>query len=358
MGFEGFELKKFVQYQKPQADMLIALSLPLTAGVYNFGWRVLLVTVFSMLAAWAAEYAFTRLEGKPVTTAGLVTGALLALILPPNVPFWQVGVGSVFSIVFGKMVFGGFGRNVFNPAMVGRCFLYICFPATIAAAWYVPFQEGPAGFIRYSPVQKNQEADVSMFALDGTTSATTFAGTKRLNHEARAALAAGKPERYQKAVAAFSAIDVKRLFFGNESGSMGETSALLILVSVAFLIYRGVVTVSLCLGPLLGMLLGKVFMLMIGADVMPFGHSYLINVFGGGTMFAIVFMTTEPISAPSHWLAKWGYGTLIGFLAVLIRVMSSFNAGFMFSILLGNMFAPLLDLAAEAWDKSRKAVTA
>lgn len=351
------DLKPYLQYQKPQVDMLAALSLPLIAGVFQFGWRVLLSSLFAMLVSWITEYLFTRKEGKPATSAGLVTGLILALIVPPNVPFWQIGVGCVFAIVFGKMVFGGFGRNVFNPAMVGRCFLYICFPATLAASWYVPHTGGAAGFLQYTTTKKVLEADASMYHLDGVTSATTLTGVKRLNIDARRLKEKGDLSGFQKATEACDAISLRPLFLGTCNGSVGETSALLILVSLVFLLIRKVVSISLVLSPLLGITLAKVFTTTIGADVLPFQQSLLISILGGGTLFAVVFMTTEPISAPINEKARWAYGLLIGFFGGIIRSMSAFNAGLMFAILLGNMFGPLIEIGIETLEKRGKEKT-
>jgi len=350
----NLDLKTYIQYQKPQVDMLTALSLPLLAGIHQFGWRVLLTCIFAMLVCWITEYVFTRKEGKPATTAGLVTGLILALIIPPNVPFWQIGVGCGFSIVFGKMVFGGFGRNVFNPAMVGRCFLYICFPATLAASWYVPHPDGPTGFLQYTTTKKTIEADASKYHLDGVTSATTFAGVKRLNIEARRLKESGDQDGFRKASQACDAVPLTPLFLGTCNGSVGETSALLILVSLAFLIVRKVVAVSLVLSPLLGIVIAKIFTTAIGADVLPFTQSLLIAILGGGTMFAVAFMTTEPITAPTNEKARWVYGLLIGFFGGIIRSMSAFNAGLMFALLLGNMFGPLIEIGIETLEKRGK----
>jgi Na+-transporting NADH:ubiquinone oxidoreductase subunit B len=356
MSFSEVFWKKYVQYQKPQADLLLATCLPLAAGVYNFGWRVLLCALIGMGTAWLAEYAFTRLDGKPVSTAGLVTGMLSALILPPNIPFWQIAVGCAFAVVFGKMVFGGFGKNVFNPAMVGRCFLYICFPATMAASWFVPHTEGFAGLGQYSTTKKVMEADLSLNDIDGITSATTLTAVKRLNITARQEKEAGNFSQFQQRIDSFGRISLRRLFLGNINGCMGETSALMILIALAFLIYRKVVAVPLVIAPLLGMAFAKLFTGAIGADVLPLGQGLLINYLGGGTMFAVVFMTTEPISAPLNPKARWLYGILIGFLGSLIRSMSAFNAGLMFAILLGNMFGPLLEIGCEAFDKRGREV--
>ncbi|MDN5279407.1 MAG: hypothetical protein PWR01_3372, partial [Clostridiales bacterium] len=340
-------LKQYVQYQKPQINMLIALCFPLLGAIYNFGWRAAAYTAVSMFTCWLAEYLFTRREKKPASAAALVTGMLLALISPPNVPFWQVIVGGIFCIIFGKMVFGGFGKNIFNPAMVGRCFLYICFPATLAATWYAPFQGGAAGFAQYTPdlVQaRTADVDSSLFRIDAVTSATTLSTVKKLHIYYREALAQNRKDDAQKALDSFNNVPLKKLFVGNINGSMGETSIILVGLGLIWLLYNKVIFIPLLIGPFIGMLIAKLFLHLAGLDSFPLGQSLLINLFAGGTMFAATFMITEPISAPVNNKARWIYASLIGFLATIIRSLSAFNAGFMFAILLGNTFGPLIEI--------------
>lgn len=347
-------LKQFVQYQKPQINMLIALSLPLLGAVYNFGWRSAVYVFFTMFCCWLAEYLFTRREGKPASAASLVTGALLGLISPANVPFWQIAVGSFFCMIFGKMAFGGFGKNVFNPAMVGRCFLYVSFPAALAASWYVPFQGGAAGFAAYQPTVKTADVQTSMFNIDAVTSATTLTAVKKLNSFRRESLAANHSADAQKALDSFENISLSKLFIGNTNGSLGETSTILILLAMAFLIYHKVLFMPLLIGPFIGILLSKVLLHFFGLDTLPLVKSFMVNIFAGGTFFAAVFMITEPISAPMNNKARWIYSILIGFLATIIRSLSAFNAGFMFAILLGNTFGPLIEIGITGYEKRKK----
>ena len=349
--------KQYVQYQKPQINMLIALCFPLLGAIYNFGWRSAVYAAFSMFCCWGTEYWFTRREGKPASAAALVTGLLLALISPPNVPFWQIAVGGIFCMVFGKMVFGGFGKNMFNPAMVGRCFLYICFPAALAATWYAPFQGGAAGFARYAPdlVQsRTADVDSSLFNIDAVTSATTLTSVKKLHAFYREANMRNDASAAEKALASFNNISLSKLFVGNINGSLGETSTILILIGMAWLLYNKVLFIPLLIGPFLGMMLAKLFLHVAGLESFPLMQSFLINIFAGGTFFAVTFMVTEPISAPLNNRARWVYAGLIGFLATIIRSLSAFNAGFMFAVLLGNTFGPLIDIGFTEWEKKQK----
>ncbi len=346
--------KRYVQYQKPQARILLAACMPMLAGIYNFGWRVLAVVAVSALTCWATEFAFTRRDGKPATMAAFVSAMLLALILPPNIPFWQVVVGAVFAMVFGKMVFGGFGKNIFNPAMTGRCFLYICFPAVMTAGWYAPFTEGAGGFRHWTTTQEVRYVEESRGDIDAVTSATVLTATKALAIEARQAKAEGDDAAYEAAVRDYRDVPLGRLFLGNINGSMGETSALLILVALAYLLFRGVVAKPLVFGLVIGAVAGKLFLKAVGVDVMPLGHGLAISFLGGGTLFLMTFMVTEPVSAPTKAPARWVYAGLVGFLGMIIRTMSAFNAGFMFALLLGNMFAPILDIAWTEYAAWRK----
>lgn len=250
-----------------------------------------------------------------------------------------------------------FIENVFNPAMVGRCFLYICFPVTMAASWFVPFQGGIAGFARYTPdinTMRTADIDSSMFNIDGVTSATTLSATKKLGQFYRSAVAKGKEVDQQKALDSYKSVSLAKLFMGNINGSVGETSALLILIALAYLIYNKVLFIPLVVGPIIGLFIGKLLLLGLGYEPFPFLHSFLVNIFAGGTFFAATFMITEPITAPMNKKARWTYAILIGFLAAIIRSLSTFNAGFMFAILLGNTFGPLIEIGFTEWDNRAK----
>jgi Na+-transporting NADH:ubiquinone oxidoreductase subunit B len=347
---------KWIQHQKPMANMLLALILPGAMGVYTFGWRVAAVVALSCAVCYFVEWLFVRRQNKPVTLSAMVTGVLLALVLPPNVPFWMVVVGAAFCMVFGKMVFGGFGKNVFNPAMVGRCFLYISFPVAITGTWFGP-ADGPAG--GFAAWTTRQKVTTLAEAPDAISSATPLTAAKRLNAEvvaanrgdADAALEMGPAEAAEH----FDAIPALPLLTGQIGGSMGETSAIAILLALAYLLWRKTVQVSLVAGPALGMAAGVVVLSLTGENALPVSRSLLLNFLGGGTLFAITFMTTEPVSAPMDKRAKWIYGILIGVFAAVIRTMSVFNAGLMFSILLGNTFGPIIDHCCKEYADWRKA---
>jgi len=347
-------LDRYLQPQRPMAAMLGALSLPALAAVWNFGWHAAALVALCMFTCWAVEYAFTRKEGKPASLAALVTGALLALTLPPGFPWWMAALGSAFCLLFGKMAFGGFGRNVFNPAILGRCALYVGFPVAMTGAWVAPFtaeRDGmAAGFVRWAPLEsaRCRTVESSVAAPDIVGGATALTTVKRLNGVAREARAPGAPPPDFDPGAAFASIPVWRLVAGNHNGCLGETSAVAILLGLAWLIRAKAVLLPLFLSPLLGVLLGKGLLHLAGVEVLPFGQGLLVALFGGGTLFACAFMVTEPVTAPTDQAARWIYGLWIGLLATLIRSLSIWNAGFMFSILIGNACVPLIETAVAA----------
>ncbi len=379
-------MKKLIQYQKPMANMLIAL-MPITLwAIYNFGWRALALVAICNLCCFLGEYAFTSREGKPVSMATFVTGTLLALVCPPTLPFFYAAAGSFFAIVFGKMVFGGFGRNIFNPALVGRCFLYITFAQTMTSVWVAPIDDTIyGGFAAWENPPRQEEADPQtgeprtvpanqpeIFQMpptpgvdvDTVTSATVLTGTKKLNQTMRQtrAVMEGRAERpaydvqeaFQASRKAVKSVGIGRIFLGRISGSTGETGSLLILLALAFLIWRKTVNTALVVAPVIGMVATATVFRIAGLVEVPWENAIGINLFGGGTMFAVVFMTTEPVSAPMKPRARWIYGLLIGFLGVVIRTLSAFNAGLMFAILLGNAFGPIIEIASDGYDKWRK----
>ena len=351
--------KRLLQVQRPMAAVLTACTLPALMGVYTFGWRVLAVVAVCNLCCFLGEYAFVRRVGRPVSMAALVTGTLLALILPPNIPFWMAALGSPFAIVFGKMVFGGFGKNIFNPAMVGRCFLYVTFPLFLTSSWYGPIDGPAAGLLRWTAGAESEPVrEVAVppsLEVEGVTGATPLAAIKRLNAAGVEARRDGRSAELRLVRDASRSLSLWRLLSGRMSGSQGETCALAILAAFAYLLYRKAVIWQLAVSPVLGMVAGWFVLRACGADVLPLGVVVTTNLFAGGGLFAFVFMTTEPVSAPTNKLARWLYGGLIGFLGAIIRSLSIFNAGLMFAILLANMFGPLIEIGCTSFESWRKA---
>lgn len=297
-------MKKIILRQKMMDKVLWALT-PLTIfSIFLFGWRVLAVIAVSNLFAFITEYMFVRKKKvAKVSSAAFVTATLLALSLPPTIPFWIVAVGSIIAIGFGKMVFGGFGMNIFNPAIVGRTFIYISFPNAMTINWLKPFSTFPGGFTAWL---NNQFI----------TSATPM-----INYNNSGSLG-----------------DLKDLFFGTIAGSMGETSALIIILAGLYLIFtktakwQGIVAFLLSSG------LFTFFFYQ--ANPLPF-------LLSGGAMFGAIFMITDPVSSPKGKEALWIYGFLVGFLTLLIRRYALFTEGFMFAILIANTFMPIIEVGIK-----------
>lgn len=288
------------------------------ASVYFFGWRALLLTLWVSFLGIITEWLFVKNTTKKVSEAVIVTSILFTLTLPPGTPYWVAGLGIIFGIVFGKMVFGGFGRNVFNPALVARAFVYVCFPSPLTSQWYSPTKSLLGGFSSYL----SEPIDV----LAQSTPMLIFRGSGNM-------------------------VSYSRLLLGNISGSLGETSALLIILAGAYLIY----TKTAAWENMLSMIIGFVSMSSVlhysGIGRIP---NPLFGILSGGFLFAAVFMITDPISSPKTKEGKWLYGLIIGMVTVIIRGFAVFAGGVMFAILIGNTFAPIIDEGFKYYNKTKK----
>jgi len=297
--------------------VLYALLPVLLFSIYLFGWRVLFVVLVSNLMAYLTEYLFVRNKknGK-VSMAVFVTGTLLAMTLPPTIPFWIAAVGAIIAILFGKMVFGGFGLNVFNPAIVGRTFIYISFPQQMTVTWLNSYtvNDFPGGLIRWTaePAMRTSATILGQIRHSGTTD--------------------------------FSFMNA---FLGFIPGSVGETSAFLILLAGIYLI----LTKTAKWQPMVATTLS-----LLACNWIFFPHqSPLFNIVTGGAMFGVVFMTTDPVSQAKGKVAIWIYGILIGFLTVFIRRFSLFFEGMMFAILLTNAFMPIIEYLIDQFINKKPA---
>jgi len=317
MKFKDFRIpKKPFQMQKVMLRVCYALMPIALASVYFFGWRSLCLMVLTFVFGIAAEAIFNFRHGKPVTSAVFVTCFIFSLSLPPTLPFWMAVMGILFGVIFGKMIFGGFGQNVFNPAMVGRCFLYITFPTQMTNTWVTPLWGGIAGLGAWSP------------STDAITTATPLI-----------ALRGGE------------SIHLQKLFFGNIAGSLGETSAILILLGGAYIIYRKAAPWRLAVSCLLGGIVLSTVLHWAGA---PTVASPISLVFAGSFLFGTVFVVTEPISGAKTKPGQWIYGFMIGGLTMVLRGFSNFSEGIMFAVLLMNAFVPILDQTVRQIQTSGK----
>lgn len=260
------------------------------------------ITTLAVGGIW--EVLFATVRGHEVNEGFLVSSMLYTLIMPPDMPLWQVALGISFGIVIGKEVFGGTGKNFLNPALTGRAFLYFAYPASITgdSVWVV---------------------------VDGFTAATP------LGLAANGGLEAVYAAHYSWA----------QTFFGFEPGCLGETSTLAILIGAAFLLYTRVASYRIMAGVFLGMVATSVLFNTIGSDTNPmFALPWYWHLTLGGFAFGMVFMATDPVSAAMTNTGRWIFGVLVGVMTVLIRVVNpAFPEGIMLAILFSNMFAPIID---------------
>ena len=288
----------------------------LVSNLYHGALYFVPIYLVSVLAGGLWECIFNLVRGHEMSEAFLVTSLLFALILPPTIPLWQVALGISFGVIFAKEVFGGVGMNFMNPALAARAFIFFAYPGQMSG-------------------------DQIWTAVDGVSSATALS-----------TLASGAPGH------ALANLNISwwQAFIGTIPGSMGETSTLACLIGAAALLVVGIASWRVMLGMLLGGIGCSLLFYMIGSDVNPMfsvpPHWHLVL---GGFAFGLVFMATDPVTAPHTFTGRWIYGVLIGALAILIRVANpGFPEGVMLAILLGNVFAPLLDYFVEQANIKRR----
>jgi len=302
-----------IQKQQAMRNVLYALAPLCLASVYFFGWRFIAVFVVVAVTGLASEWFMSKRYGFKITESLFVSCTLFALSLPPTVPLWIAAIGIAFGIIFGKMIFGGFGRNIFNPAITARAFVYISFGVPMTTSFI-----GNATSINWFPAGFG-----SWLTHADSVSAATPLMTKN--------------------------VPLLDLLFGFTSGSFGETSALLILLGGLFIIYKKAANWKIVVASLGAFLLMQTIFWATGLQIAT--ESGLVAVtdpltalLSGSFLFAAFFMITDPVSASqSTNTGRWIYGAMFGILTVLIRTFSSWVEGVTFAILLVNMFAPLLD---------------
>ncbi|MEY4718005.1 MAG: hypothetical protein RL563_623 [Pseudomonadota bacterium] len=259
------------------------------------------ITTLAVGGVW--EVLFATVRKHEVNEGFLVSSMLYTLIMPPDMPLWQVALGISFGIVLGKEVFGGTGKNFLNPALTGRAFLFFAYPASISG-------------------------DSVWVAVDGYSGATALS-----------LASAGGLEAIQTTFGWFQA------FFGFIPGSMGETSTLACMLGAAFLLYTRVASYRIIGGVMIGMIGMSTLLNVIGSNTNPmFAIPWYWHMVVGGFAFGTVFMATDPVSAAVTNTGRWVYGALIGVMIIIIRVINpAFPEGVMLAILFSNMFAPLID---------------
>ena len=274
-------------------DVVIALLPALLVGAFRFGVSALLVAAVSIAAAVAAEWlysAVTRTRNTIVDGSAVVTGLLLAMTLPHTVPLWQAAVGAAFAIIVVKALCGGLGQNIFNPALSGRALLMLAFPASV---------------VRY-------------YGVDGVTSATP------LHHM----VMNGLPEE--------SVLD---MFLGSCSGSIGEISALALLIGGAYLVWRKVISIRIPAAYLATLAILTLIFPKAGNPL----EWMLYNLFSGGVMLGAIFMATDYATSPVTAKGQVIFGVGCGALTVLFRYFGIYPEGVTYAILLMNAFVWVID---------------
>jgi len=284
--------------------------------------RMLPILIVSYGVGLGIEMTFSVIRKEEVSEGYLVSGMLIALIVPASIPLWQLAIGVALSVVLGKEVFGGTGMNIFNPAMLVRAFLFFAFAAQMSGDMVWVAGNGGA-------------ANVPGFLVDGYSAPTALAVIKSSTTNASEALAAYGNGAYSH----------ENLFFGNIPGSAGEMSKLAVLIGAFWLILTGVGSWRVMAGGVIG-LLASAFLIKTfsGATTGPISLAPWEHLLCGGFLFGIVFMATDPVSSPETSLGKWIYGILVGFVTILVRTINpAYPEGTMLAVLLMNAFAPTID---------------
>ena len=278
-------------------DVIIALLPATVFGFWNFGGRAIVNTIICVLVCVISEYAWQHFMHKPVTIKDMsaaLTGLLLALNLPPEVPFWIPVIGGVFAIIVVKQVFGGLGQNFMNPALGARCFLLISFAGIMT------------NFTSHGPGT----------TFDATSSATPLA-----------ALKAGE------------AVNLKAMFLGNTAGTVGETSAALLIIGGLYLIIKKIISwkIPVCYIASLG-----IFVLLFGGH--GFDMTYLAQqLCGGGLMLGAFFMAPDYVTSPITPNGQIVFGILLGILTGIFRLFGGSAEGVSYAIIFCNLLVPLIE---------------
>jgi Na+-transporting NADH:ubiquinone oxidoreductase subunit B len=333
--------------QRVMLKVIYALIPVAAAAVYFFGWRVIAVLALCNALGVATEYIMTRQRNQPISMAVFVTCWLFALSLPPTVPYWIAGVGVVVAILFGKEVFGGFGRNFANPAIVGRAFVYVSFPVELTGSFVPAFKGWPGGFARWSfqSLDKLPEylAAPGKQVVDAVTSATPMLAYRDFG--------------YETSLQDLLLGTIGTTFEGEygtqilAAGSMGELSAVIIIAAGIYLMVTKTANWRLTASTVAGGAAGSYLLMGLGAEG---AQPFIFKALAGAFLYVSVFMVTDPISAPKRRGAMYVYGGFIGLLIVLLSWKSQFVAAASFAILLGNIVSPLLDMGAKEWADRKK----
>ncbi len=284
-------------------DVAIALIPTSIFGIYNFGLNALLLILTCVVSSVLSEYIYEKLMHKPITTgdySAMVTGMILALNLPSTLPLWMAMLGSLFAIIIVKQIFGGLGQNFMNPALAARCFLMISFAARMTD---FTIQQGNA-FLN------------GAMGIDGVSGATPLAAIK-----------------------AGESVSLANLLTGGTSGTIGETSAICILIGAVYLLVKKVITPTI---PFIYIGTVLVFALIFGGH--GFDISYLGGqILGGGLLLGAFFMATDYVTSPITPMGKVIFALLLGVLTGIFRIFGGSAEGASYAIIICNLLVPLIE---------------
>ena len=286
-----------VNTQNLMLDVVIAMLPAAAFGVYNFGFHALLVLLVTSAVCVASEYVYEKLMHKPITIAdgsALVTGMILALNMPPQIPVWVPALGGIFAIIVVKQLYGGLGQNFMNPALGGRCFLLIAFAADMT------------------------NFNVTRNGVDVYSGATPLALIKNEG---------------------LSSVNVRDMLIGNTAGTIGETSVIAILIGAIIMILLGVIDLKI---PASYIITFAVFMFLFGAQ--QFDINYVVaELCGGGLMLGAFFMATDYVTSPITPMGKIIFGICCGILTGVFRCFGANAEGVSFAIILSNCLVPIIE---------------
>ncbi len=310
-------VKSPVTVEKIMWTVVGCLIPPLILATCIYGIRVLIITLLSVISCVLTEAISQKLLNREVTIrdgSAVITGILLAYVIPPGVPYYLPVLGGIMAIFVTKQLFGGLGFNIFNPALIGRAFLMATFPVAMTSAWITP------KYLKYS--------------ADTISSATPLFIVKHYGIEALI-------QKYGSLGYIY-----KNFFLGLRPGCIGETSALLILVAGLYLIYKGYIKWYIPVS-----MIGTIALLtwIFGGDHL-FGGNALVAILSGGVMLGAFFMATDYATSPNYKTGQLIYGAGIGALTVLIRLKGGYPEGVCYAILLMNGVTPALD----SWFKPKR----
>jgi electron transport complex protein RnfD len=303
--------------EKVMWTVVACLIPPLVLSIFIFGFQTLIITAVSVGSCLATEVVSQKCLRRPVTVrdgSAVITGLLLAYVIPPGVPYWMPVLGSVVAIFVTKHLMGGIGFNIFNPALIGRAFLVATYPVAMTSAWLAP--------LRHASIFKYMEPGV-----DAVSTATPLYVLKHY----------GVGTLIEK----FGALSTiyGNFFVGWRPGCIGETSVLLLLIGGLYLLYKGYITWHIPVSVVASV---AFFTWVFGGETF-FSGNPLLAVLSGGVPLGAIYMATDYVTSPNQKKAQLIFGAGIGALTVLIRLRGGYPEGVAYAILLMNTLTPALD---------------